>query len=140
MNSTDTFDDGPQDPEEYHAHETEVESPETGTTYDRSGEPESTPHDQALAAEAAETANPNSASSAGLEGGMGISSERTGPADETGTDGIEGTGTVGSARTSTHGSEPTTGGPDLPGSDESENPAEVPSHPLGNKNPGHARG
>lgn len=131
-------------PEEYHADE-EVESSETGTAYNpTTGESETTPHDRELVESEAEAGNPNAASSAGLEGDMGISSERTGPADETGTDGLgdlddlEGTGTVGSARSRTHGSKPTTGGPDLPGSDESQNPAEVPSHELGNRNPGHS--
>jgi hypothetical protein len=74
---------------------------------------------------------------------MGLSSERTGPADETGTEGLgglEGTGTVGTARHSTHGSAPTTGGPELPKSDESENPADPGAHRLGNKNPGHSGG
>ncbi|HSE10255.1 MAG TPA: hypothetical protein VLB29_16460 [Nocardioidaceae bacterium] len=123
----------------------DVESEETGTDYNpTTGEPDATPHDRVLEAEDIEAGNPNAATSGGLEGDMGISSERTGPADETGTGGLgdlggfEGTGTVGSARGRTHGSVPTTGGPDLPESDESENPAEVPSHELGNKNPGHS--
>lgn len=129
--------------EEYQGEDV-TESPETGTVYDSFGEAETTPHDQALAdAEAAETANPN-ASSSGLAGDMGVSSERTGPADETGTSGLgglddfEGTGTVGTARSRTHGTKATTGGPELPESDESENPAEVGPHGLGNKNPGHS--
>lgn len=126
-------------PEEYRPHDGSTQSPETGTTYTATGEAERTPHDEVLAAEAGDTANPNSASSAGLEGDLGLSSERTGPADETGLSGVEGTGTVGTARASTHGTQPTTGGPDLPGSDESVNPADVPAHKLGNKNPGHAR-
>lgn len=120
------------------------QSAETGTAYDHeTGETLRTPHDEVLEAEA-EAANPNAASSAGLEGDLGISSERTGPADETSTQGLgdlddfEGTGTVGTARSRTHGTVPTTGGPDLPGSDESENPAEVPAHEVGNKNPGHS--
>jgi len=130
-------------PEEYRPDGDE--SPETGTAYDHeTGETLRTPHDLELEAEAAETANPNAASSAGLSGDMGVSSERTGPADETSTQGLgdltdfEGTGTAGSAQGRTHGSVPTTGGPDLPGSEESENPAEVPSHELGRKNPGHS--
>ncbi len=133
-------------PEEYHADQ-DTESPETGTAYDpTTGEADVTPHDLEMAELDADSANPNAASSSGLEGDMGISSERTGPADETGTSGLgdlsgfEGTGTVGSARRGTHGSKPTTGGPELPGSDESENPAEVPSHKLSNKNPGHTGG
>lgn len=115
-------------PEEYHADD-ETESSETGTAYNpTTGEPETTPHDRELVESEAEAGNPNAASSAGLEGDMGISSERTGPANETGTEGlgdldIEGTGTVGSARGRTHGSKPTTGGPDLPESDESESSA-----------------
>jgi hypothetical protein len=132
-------------PEEYHTDDT-AESPETGTAYDREGEPASTPHDEVLAEEDAAVANPNSSSSGGLAGDMGLSSERTGPADETGTDGlgdlggIEGTGTVGSARHSTHGSKRTTGGPDLPKSNEHENPADPGSHELHHKNPGHSGG
>jgi hypothetical protein len=131
--------------DEYHADDAE-ESTETGTSYDRMGEPASTPHDRELAAEDAAAANPNASSSGGLEGDLGLSSERTGPADETGTgglgdlEGIEGTGTVGSARRSTHGSKQTTGGPDLPGSNEGENPADPGAHELGNKNPGHSGG
>ena len=111
-------------PEEYHADD-ETESSDTGTAYNpTTGEPETTPHDRELVESEAEAGNPNAASSAGLEGDMGISSERTGPANETGTEGlgdldVEGTGTVGSARGRTHGSTPTTGGPDLPDSDES---------------------
>lgn len=133
-------------PEEYHADE-DTESPDTGTAYNpTTGEPEQTPHDRTLVEEDAEAGNPNASTSAGLEGDMGISSERTGPANETGTEGLgelddfQKTGTVGSARSSTHGTVPTTGGPDLPGSDESENPAEVPSHELSNQNPGHSGG
>jgi hypothetical protein len=132
--------------EEYQAMG-DVESDETGTDYNpETGETDATPHDRVLEAEDLDAANPNAASSSGLAGDMGISSERTGPADETGTGGLgelddlEGTGTVGSARGRTHGTAPTTGGPELPKSDESENPAEVPSHPLGNKNPGHSGG
>jgi hypothetical protein len=147
MTNRDTFDDRPVEDtsaEEYHATG-DVESDETGTDYNpTTGEPDATPHDRELANGDADAANPNAASSAGLEGDMGLSSERTGPADETGTGGLgeldelEGTGTVGTARSSTHGSVPTTGGPELPKSDESQNPAEVPSHELGNKNPGHS--
>jgi hypothetical protein len=128
--------------EEYHS-ENPAESPETGTAYDETGEAASTPHDRELAAEDAAAANPNSSSSGGLEGDLGLSSERTGPADETGTGGLgdlEGTGTVGSARHSTHGSKQTTGGPELPKSDEGKNPADPGAHELGNKNPGHSGG
>lgn len=143
------------------------ESPETGTAYDHeTGETLRTPHDEVLEAEAAEAANPNAATSAGLEGDMGISSERTGPADETSTQGLgdltdfEGTGTVGTARSRTHGTVPTTGGPELrdaPGRDPEadrephpddharpkrtvgeSNTADVPSHELSHKNPGHS--
>ncbi len=133
-------------PEEYHADD-ETESSDTGTAYNpTTGEPEMTPHDRELVENDAEAGNPNASSSGGLSGDMGVSSERTGPADETGTEGLgdledfEGTGTVGSARSRTHGAVPTTGGPDLPESDESQNPAEVPSHELGNGNPGHSGG
>jgi hypothetical protein len=147
MTSRDMDDERPPEDtsaEEYQAMG-DVESDETGTDYNpETGETDATPHDRVLEAEDLDAANPNAASSSGLAGDMGISSERTGPADETGTGGLgelddlEGTGTVGSARGRTHGSAPTTGGPELPKSDESENPAEVPSHPLGNKNPGHS--
>ena len=141
MSSTDEFGTGRGEDEASEEYRSGVQSPDTGTTYGYEGEPETTPHDEVLAAEAGETANPNAATSAGLEGDLGLSSERTGPADETGSEGlggIEGTGTVGTARTRTHGTNQTTGGPDLPESDESENPAEVPSHELGHKNPGHS--
>lgn len=149
--------------EEYQAMG-DVESDETGTDYNpATGEADATPHDRVLEAEDPEAGNPNAASSSGLEGDMGVSSERTGPADETGTGGLgdlEGTGTVGSARSRTHGKVPTTGGPDLedaPGRDPEadlppdpddkavpkrtvgeSNTADVPSHELGNKNPGHS--
>lgn len=154
--------------EEYQA-EGDVESAETGTDYNPvTGEPDATPHDRVLTEADAEAGNPNAATSAGLEGDMGLSSERTGPADETGTGGLgelndfEGTGTVGSARGRTHGTVPTTGGPDLPDApgrdaeddlaahpDDKERPkrtvgesntAEVPSHEAGHKNPGHSGG
>jgi hypothetical protein len=154
--------------EEYHA-EGDVESDETGTDYNPvTGEADVTPHDRVLTGEDAEAGNPNAATSAGLEGDMGLSSERTGPADETGTGGLgelddlEGTGTVGSARRRTHGTVPTSGGPDLPSApgrdpeadlaahpDDKESPrrtvgesntAEVPSHEAGRKNPGHSGG
>jgi hypothetical protein len=126
--------------EEYHS-DNPAESPETGTAYESTGEPASTPHDREIAEADAAAANPNASSSGGLEGDMGLSSERTGPADETGTEGLgglEGTGTVSTARHSTHGSAPTTGGPELPKSDETENPADPGAHRLGNKNPGHS--
>lgn len=117
MSSNEMFGEGPagdESPEEYHSNDqSAARSAETGTSYDRTGEPESTPHDEVLAAEAGETGNPNASSSAGLEGDLGLSSERTGPADETGDDGLadlEGTGTVGSARTGTHGTTPTSDG------------------------------
>jgi hypothetical protein len=147
MTSRDMNDERPPEDtsaEEYQAMG-DVESDETGTDYNpTTGETDATPHDRVLEAEDRDAANPNAASSSGLEGDMGVSSERTGPADETSTGGLgelddfEGTGTVGSARGRTHGTVPTTGGPELPKSDESENPAEVPSHELGNKNPGHS--
>ena len=133
-------------PEEYHADD-ETESSETGTAYNpTTGEPETTPHDRELVESEAEAGNPNAASSAGLEGDMGISSERTGPANETGTEGlgdldVEGTGTVGSARSSTHGSVPTAGG-GVPAETEEtageSNTAEVASHELHGWNPGHS--
>ena len=145
-------------PEEYHADE-ETESPDTGTAYNpTTGEAETTPHDQELVDTDPEAGNPNAGTSAGLAGDMGISSERTGPADETGTEGLGGlddfrnTGTVGSARSRSHGTVPT--GPraetgEQPAADDDaesqdiageSNTAEVPSHPLSNKNPGHSGG
>ena len=115
-------------PEEYQASG-DIESPDTGTDYNlTTGEPETTPHDRVLVEEDAEAGNPNAGTSAGLAGDMGISSERTGPADENSTDGLgdlndfEGTGTVGSARARTHGSVPT----------------EVPGQETDDKNPGHS--
>lgn len=171
MTSNGTYDERPPEDtsaEEYHV-DSDVESEDTGTDYNpETGEADATPHDRVLAAEDPEAGNPNASSSDGLAGDMGLSSERTGPADEVGTGGLgeldefEGTGTVGSARGRTHGTAPTTGGPDLeeaPGRDpeadlaahpdDNERPkrtvgesntAEVPSHPLGNKNPGHSGG
>lgn len=116
MSSTEMFGDGPavdEAPEEYHADDqSATRSPDTGTTYGRTGEAERTPHDEVLAAEAGEAASPNAESSAGLAGDLGVSSERTGPADETSTQGLgnlddfEGTGTVGTARSRTHGTTP----------------------------------
>jgi hypothetical protein len=47
--------------------------------------------------------HPNAGGPEGLAGGMGLSSERTGPFE-----GIEGTGTVGSAKGNTDGEMPTT--------------------------------
>lgn len=155
-------------PEEYHTT-SDDESPETGTSYEHeTGEVSGTPHDRELLESDDETGNPNASTSAGLEGDMGLSSERTGPADEVGTGGLgdlddfQGTGTVGSARSRTHGMQSTTGGPaqpEAPGRDAAadagavegddgevrrtvgeSNTAEVPSHPLGNKNPGHSGG
>jgi hypothetical protein len=130
--------------EEYHATG-DVESDETGTDYNpTTGEPDATPHDRELEAEDPEAGNPNASTSGGLEGDLGVSSERSGPANETGTGGLgelgefQGSGTVGSARTRTHGTVPTTGGPELPESDESQNAAEVPAHEVGGKNPGHS--
>ena len=134
-------------PEDYQASEQENESPETGTEYNReTGEPEVTPHDRELAEEAAEAGNPNAASSAGLEGDIGISSERTGPQDENSTDGLGDLDdfsrrTVGTSGERTHGSTPTTEGGETEPPErtvDEHNPAEVPSHELGNKNPGHS--
>jgi hypothetical protein len=127
-----------QDPEEYHGtEESAVESEETGTTYDAMGEPETTPHDAEIVGEE-DASNPNAASSAGLAGDMGVSSEWTGPADETGT---EGTGTVGTAVGRTHGTKPTTGGTAHSDLSEEENTAEVPGHDTDlDTNPGHSHG
>jgi hypothetical protein len=149
MTSSDQYDERPAEDtsaEEYHASG-DTESSETGTDYNpTTGEPEATPHDRVLAEGDAEAGNPNAASSAGLEGDLGISSERTGPADETGTSGLgdleEFQGrTVGTAKGRTHGSTPTTtpsGTKDQGTEDVESNDAEVPSHELGNKNPGHS--
>lgn len=132
-------------PEEYHADD-ETESSDTGTAYNpTTGEPETTPHDRELVESEAEAGNPNAASSAGLEGDMGISSERTGPADETGTAGLGDldTGTVGTAKGRTHGSTPTTRPAhdvEEQSTDVEEHPDDVPSHRLSNKNPGHSGG
>lgn len=171
MTSSDLYDERPPEDtsaEEYHA-EGDIESSETGTDYNpTTGEADATPHDRELLEADVEAGNPNASSSGGLEGDLGISSERTGPADETGTGGlgeldVEGTGTVGSARSRTHGSVATdVNGPEMddtqqeaaqerrdrqPEAGDNEVPkrtvgesnrAEVPSHELGNKNPGHS--
>lgn len=166
---------GNERPEDARAEEYRVtgdmESDDTGTDYNpTTGEPEVTPHDRELIQTDVTDSDPNAASSAGLAGDMGISSERTGPADETGSgglgdlEGIEGTRSVGTARHSTHGTGETTmphrvHGPEMDDTqheatqefmdsqpavnDEDaaareENTAEVPSHELGHKNPGHS--
>ena len=54
--------------------------------------------------------NPNSGAPEGLSGDMGISSERTGPAEADGGLGIEGTGTKGSALDRTDGQTDTSPG------------------------------
>lgn len=136
--------------EEYHATG-EVESDETGTDYNpETGEPETTPHDREVLDTDVTDSDPNAASSSGLAGDMGISSERTGPADETGTGGLGdlddlAVRAAGTSRDSTHGTLDTgpgaAGGSDDPaqsvGGDE-DNPGEVPPHELGHKNPGHS--
>jgi hypothetical protein len=133
-------------PGEHQATEREAgESEETGVVYERAtGEPETTPHDEVLTAEETEGSNPTAAGPQGLQGGMGISSERTGPdggARPVG--GIEGTGTTGSARDATDGTQSTSRGwvedPDAPL--DRENTADVPSHENHpRKNPGHSHG
>lgn len=81
-----------------------------------------------------------------LSGDMGVSSERVDP-----TGGVEGTGTTGPAQGRTSGMAPTypdeevptpgTTEPGVPEDELTENPAEVPSHPLDPaKNPGHSHG
>lgn len=125
MSNRDMYDErSPEDTraEEYHASG-EIESDETGTDYDPvTGEADVTPHDRVLTESDAEAGNPNASTSAGLAGDMGVSSERTGPADEVGTGGLgdlgsfSGTGTVGSAQGRTHGSTPT----NVPVADEAE--------------------
>lgn len=96
---------------------------------------------------------PGSTGPQGASGGMGISSERTGPdAPDDGRDrpssDVEGTGTVGSARDHTDGTtshsaaeiaEVKTDAPEESAGGEELNPDPVASHPLGNKNPGHQR-
>jgi hypothetical protein len=74
--------------------------------------------------------NPNAESEHGLEGGMGVSSERTGPYA-----GVEDTGTVGSAKGRTDGASETHPGEVEPSTEEhrqvqevEENSAELPSH------------
>ncbi|MDP9822710.1 hypothetical protein [Nocardioides massiliensis] len=103
--------------------------------------------------EAARSSTPGSTGPQGAAGGMGISSERQGPdvpddGRERPRSDIEGTGTVGSARDHTDGTttlsaaETAAVSTDLP--EESAggvepHPDPVPSHELGNKNPGHQR-
>jgi hypothetical protein len=174
MGNTDRYDERPPEDtsaEEYLA-DNDVESAETGTDYDPvTGEPDVTPHDRVLTEGDVEAGNPNASTSAGLAGDLGVSSERTGPADEVGTSGLGELGefatrSVGTARGRTHGSTPT----DVPVPDDPEmreapgrdpeadlpphpddnerpkrtvgesNPAEVPSHELGHKNPGTSAG
>ncbi|MGH3444560.1 MAG: hypothetical protein ACRDPB_04220 [Nocardioidaceae bacterium] len=105
--------------------------------------------------------NPNAAGPEGLEGDMGVSSERAGDFE-----GVESTGTQGSSAGRSEGSSPThvdvpddpeaerlepegdveEGGGALPGSGldrtvGESNPARVPSHPSDPaKNPGHSHG
>jgi hypothetical protein len=97
--------------------------------------------------------HPNAGGPEGLEGGMGVSSERTGPFE-----GIEGTGTVGSARGRTDGEVPTSRATEslddqeVPDKPDATSPVtevdrtvgEVQPHPVRNKhefdpdrNPGH---
>ncbi|MGH3370564.1 MAG: hypothetical protein ACRDPR_11225 [Nocardioidaceae bacterium] len=74
---------GDESPEEYRSNDqSAVESSDTGTTYDQTGEPESTPHDRESAE--ADQADANAASSAGVEGEEELSGDGTGPANETG--------------------------------------------------------
>jgi hypothetical protein len=80
--------------------------------------------------ESTKAGNPNAESEHGLEGDLGVSSERTGPFE-----GIEGTGTVGSAKGHTDGDVETHPGQGEPSTEEhrqvqevEENTAEVPSH------------
>ena len=137
---------------EYEANEqSRGHSEDTGVTYDANGEPERTPNDEAVETDV-EDSNPNAGSPEGLEGGMGISSERTFPVDddeEPSGAGIQGTGSVGSATTGTHGTlDPSGGGPTR---EHAEDPAEGPDmeeanagvqeHPFdAAKNPGHSHG
>jgi hypothetical protein len=124
MSNRDTYDEHSAEDtsaEEYHAHG-DIESDETGTDYNPvTGEPDVTPHDRALSESEVEAGNPNASTSAGLAGDMGVSSERTGPADEVGTSGLGdlddfATRSVGTARGRTHGSMPT----DVPVPDDPE--------------------
>lgn len=103
--------------------------------------------------ERARPSTPGSTGPQGAAGGMGISSERRGPDapddDRAGPrSDVEGTGTVGSAREHTDGTtslsaaetaEQTTDAPQERTGGPEVNPDPVPSHPLGNKNPGHQR-
>lgn len=129
---------------DHEAGEREIPSEETGVVYERTGEPERTPHDELITQEEVEGSNPNAAGPAGLEGGMGVSSERTGPyGGSRPVEGIEGTGTTGTARDATDGTASTSRGhaehPDTPL--DQENTADVPSHPNHpRKNPGHSHG
>ncbi len=91
----------------------------------------------------ARDSNPNAAGAQGLEGGMGVSSERTGPSDvsDPTDEGVEGTGTRGTAAGHTEGTTSTerkqAGGP----AESEDNTAEVPGHELdATKNPGHSHG
>jgi len=67
---------------------------------------DATPGDHESDEESVVESNPNAAGPQSLEGGMGISSERTGPDGpvRTATTGIEGTGTVGTSTTRAEGS------------------------------------
>jgi hypothetical protein len=111
---------GETNPGDYHSGDQSAgSSEETGTIYGADGEPEETPHDHVLTeadleetgvetteaqTSEAEESNPNASGPHGLEGDLGISSERTGP-DRPGNDRntIQGTGTVGTATDRTEG-------------------------------------
>ena len=141
--------------EEYQAQGPVADSTDTGTTYDALGEPETTPHDQAMTQEELNSSDPNAASSGGLTGDLGVSSERTGPADETGSaaedmggmTGVEGMGSTGGAVTRATGTAPTHRSDDEvdagvdPDQEREQNTAEVPPHPFDpSRNPGHSNG
>lgn len=92
-------------PGEYHASDQSGGlSEETGVTYEATGEPESTPNDGPVETDVQDS-NPNASGPHRLEGDLGISSERTGPAGQkdSADEGIQGTGSHGTAPGSTDG-------------------------------------
>ena len=91
--------------------------------------------------------NPNAAGPQGLSGGMGISSERTGPlGDDPTVAGVQGTGSHGTAAEGTDGVSATSRAevPDEDGIDRTvgeANTAEAPAHESDpQRNPGHSHG
>ena len=121
---------------------------------DPGGEPGVEPGTESSAGRGQPTAevqesNPNAAGPLGLSGGMGVSSERTGPlGDDPAVAGVQGTGSHGTAAEGTDGVSDTSRAdvPDAPGPEMDRtvgeaNTAEAPAHesdPL--RNPGHSHG